>query len=165
MKLSKFTLFLGIFIIFSAYFIQDAWNAWKVTIGKSNLILVLTFLYLWAFFTLVYRSIKSSFSVPRAILVGAISVLGLIFALRQPYPQEKAHVLEYGLLAWLAMRDLSKNNKNILKTVLRALIFVSIISFLEEGFQKFLPWRVFEIKDIGTNILGGILGIILFIVK
>ena len=63
------------------------------------------------------------------------------------------------------MRDLVRQRKVSLKDALFAFIFAAIIGYLGEGIQKFLPWRVFEIRDIITNVLSGLLGVVLFAIS
>jgi len=59
------------------------------------------------------------------------------------------------------MQDLTGQKKTLLKSALLAFVFVAIIGSLEEGYQKFLPWRVCELRDIITDSLSGMLGICL----
>lgn len=165
MKLSKFTISLGAYIIISASFMQQVLDTWKIIFGKDKLILIFIFFCAWVMLAVTYKSVRSGLNIKKIALIITTCAVGFIFAWRQPYLSEKAHILEYGILGWLAMRDFSNNKMNILKSVLYTLIFVAIIGSLDEGFQKILPWRYFEIRDICTNILSGILGIALFIVK
>lgn len=70
-------------------------------------------------------------------------------------------MLEFALLGWLTVGDLTRQNKRFLKAIIFAFIFVAMIGCLGEGFQKLLPWRVYEIRDIITDVLSGMLGIAL----
>ena len=162
MRLSKFTLFLSVYIIISSIFMQQVWNTWKAIFGIKLLILFLAILCLVAILAILYQNIKSQVNIKRLVLICAICAGGFIFAWRQPYLSEKAHVLEFALLGWLAMRDLTKRGKHLLKDASLAFIFAAIIGYLGEGIQKFLPWRVFEVRDIITNVLSSLLGVILF---
>jgi len=38
----------------------------------------------------------------------------------------------------------------------------ALVGVLDEGFQKLLPWRVYEIRDMITNAISGALGITIF---
>lgn len=78
---------------------------------------------------------------------------------------EKMHVLEYGILAWLAMRDLTEGKRNLTKSGFLAFVFIFIVACLDEGFQKLLPWRVCDIRDVLTNAISGMLGISLFLLR
>jgi len=144
---------------------QQVWTAWKAMFGIKLLTLFFASSCLAIISAILYQNIKSDFSIKRLVLICALCAWGFIFAWRQPYFSEKAHVLEFGLIGWLAIRDLAKTGKYLLKDILFASIFAAIIGYLGEGIQKFLPWRVFEIRDIITNVLSGILGVILFIIS
>lgn len=140
---------------------QQVWNVWKAVFGAQILFLFFICLCILAISAILYKNIKSGFNLKKISFIGVICISGFIFAWRQPYLPEKAHVLEFGLLGWLAMRDLAKEGNYALKNILKAIVFISIMGYLEEGFQKLLPWRVFEIRDIATDVLSGMLGIIL----
>lgn len=161
MGLSKFTLFFSAYIIISSVFMQQVWSTWRAIFGKRLLTLSFILLCLLAISAILYKNIESQGRPKRIILIFTICILGFIFAWRQPYLPEKSHVLEFALLGWLAMRDLAKQGGYSFINTLRAFIFIIIIGFLEEGFQKFLPWRVFEIRDIITDVLSGTLGMVL----
>lgn len=165
MRLSKFTLFFSLYVIISSVFMQRVWGVWKAISGVKTVTLLLAVLCLAAISAILWQNIKSGLSIKRLILIGALCAWGFIFAWRQPYLSEKAHVLEFGLVGWLAMRDLAGGSKYLLKDILYVLIFTAIIGYLGEGIQKFLPWRVFEVRDIITNVLSGALGVILFIIS
>lgn len=117
-----------------------------------------------ATFLIVY-TIKKRLGIFRPLAIVSIFILGYIFAISQPFFSEKTHVLSYGLLGFLAARDLSGNyDKSPLKYILRALIFAALIGALDEAFQGILPYRYAEIRDFITNIISSALGISLFLV-
>ena len=88
--------------------------------------------------------------------------LGYLLITKQEYFAEKVHVIEYGILGYLALRDLFKaKNRPIFMKFAYSLAFIILIGFLDEGFQWLLPYRVFELKDVATNMLSGGLGIAL----
>lgn len=165
MKLSKSSLIFSAYIVISASFMQQVWFALKRAFGLNTLLISFALLCFLIFFVILYKSIKSGLKIKKIILICIIYVSGLAFAWRQPFVPEKAHVLEYGILAWLALRSLSKDTPNILKCIFSTFIFVLVVGSLDEGFQKLLPWRVFELRDIATNVISGILGMLLFVVS
>lgn len=141
----------------------EVWATWKAIFGVRRLILFFILLCIAIVSAIIYKNIKSEFNLKKIVLICAICIVGFIFAWRQPHLSEKAHVLEFGLLGWLAMRDFTKKRQDLLKSILLGFIFVTIIGYLEEGFQILLPWRVGELRDVVTDILSGMLGIILFV--
>ena len=144
---------------------QQVWAFAKRTFGKDILPLFFILLSLGFAYLVLRNASRSKSGIYKLLSLGILCVSGFIFAWRQPYVTEKVHILEYGLLAWLAMRDFWRQDRNVLKTSLYAFILVLITSCLDEGFQKLLPWRVFEVRDIITNLVSGILGISVFIAQ
>jgi len=164
MKLSKLTIGFGVYLVVSAAFASLVWKFIEKSIGKSNAqISGAIFLCAFAFFVLVCI-IKSRLSILKVFMNLVIISLAFLFAWRQPFFVEKFHVIEYGLLGWLATRDLNKD-KISLKNILLALLFASLIGVLDEGFQKLLPYRVCEMRDALTNIVSVAFGTILFLIR
>lgn len=171
---SKLTIGLAAYIVISASFMLQIRNFLVKTLGGESVKLVFIFLFfLIALFYISYIYRKTHiFGVLFSIF---IFVLAYFLILNQPYFAEKIHVLEYGILGYLALRDLSilrqssglplnevewsKKNKKIFKNILLAISFISVIGILDETFQGFLPYRVGEIRDVVTNVVSGLLGI------
>jgi hypothetical protein len=163
MKLSGLTLFIGLYIIISASFAQQLWRIGQKILMRPTILILLALVFLEITLALLHKCIQARLSLFRIILVAIVCALAYAFSWSQPYMTEKAHVLEYGLLAWLALRDFCKGKQNVAICVLYAAIFVLIVGSLDEGFQKLLPYRVGEIRDVLTNLLSGSLGISLFL--
>jgi hypothetical protein len=164
MKLSSLTLGVGFFIVVSATFARQVFDFLcgvfgnrQVGIGLAGLFFLLALcLFVYINKTLVSRTRKFVFLV----------VLGLGFCLawQQRLFPERIHLLEYGALGWLAMKDLSRNGLNIKKFAFAVLV-VLVFSCLDETLQRFLPYRVGDLKDIFLNLAGGALGLSLFLLK
>lgn len=164
--LSTLTIGWGIYIIISASFMRQVWEFLGKVIGDSNLRLLCILVSLLLGATILLYIIKYHFNIARLIANIIILTSGFLFAWRQPYFVEKMHVLEYGFLGWLAMRDLRRFPRiNTAKRTLFSMLFVLIIGSLDEGFQKLLPYRVGEIRDVVTNLVSGTFGIILYLIK
>lgn len=132
--------------------------------GWDTLKIICLFLFIISAIAVFYRIIKSHFSIGLILTNLVILVSGFIFAWQQPYLVEKMHVLEYGLLGWLSLKDTSKHN-TLKRAVFLAILFVLFIGSLDEWFQKLLPYRVGEMRDVYTNLISGILGIILYLAR
>ena len=165
MKLSKFTLFFAAYNIVSSFFMSAVWETTTKTLGKNSVLWLFVILCLTAAAGLTYKNIKSRSSLKRMGLIWLVFIWGFVFAFRQPYLSEKAHVLEFAVLAWLTLRDLTKKEGLLLKAVFATFVFVSLTGVLEEIYQKFLPWRVCDIRDMISDSLGGIVGIALFVLS
>lgn len=161
MRISKFTIGLGLYIIISASFMRQVWEFLGKAFGQNNVEIFCILLFLAAAILITADIIRSHFGTLRIIVVLAVIIFAFIFAWRQPFFTERIHVLEYGLLGWLAMRDFNRN-KTSLKAILFTMLFVSLVGSIDELFQKLLPYRVGEIRDAITNIISGLIGMILF---
>jgi len=108
--------------------------------------------------------IRKSPSFIKIIIFITVLTIGIVLAWQIKISIEKIHILEYGILGWFAGRDLIKTNKKI-KGVILACIFCTIVGILDEIFQAILPYRVYEIRDIMLNTLGGTWGLILYLLS
>jgi hypothetical protein len=162
MRLSRLTIGFGLFVIISAAFTRQLWEFIQKLVGKGNAqIAGLTFLAGFAVFAL---TLKSRFNILKFLIKLVIIALAFFFAWRQPFFTEKFHVMEYGLLGWLSSRDLNKN-KVSLKNIILALLFGSLVGVLDEGFQKLLPYRVCEVRDMLTNVVSVAFGVVLCLTR
>ena len=161
-KLSKITIGFGAYIVISAAFMLQVRN-WLfkvfgdlVVVTSFRLCFILIFL-----FTLIY-AFRIRLGLFKICAIVSIFVLGYLFAMWQPFFSEKTHVLTYGLLGYLATNDLADARSNPqFKYIAEAVIFVSLVSALDEIFQGILPYRFAELKDFITNIISGVMGITL----
>lgn len=62
------------------------------------------------------------------------------------------HIPLYFLLGFLTQISVLNSNK--------ALVFCSLVAFADESLKYFLPTREFEIKDLGIDAIGYILGVL-----
>ena len=155
--LSKITIGLGIYIIVSASFMLQVRDYLARIFSDECITQGFFFLFFLAMVGYVLYILYNKSSVRSIMLSLFIFALAYFLMSWQLYFPEKMHILEYGILGYLALKDLSRENGRI-KNVIYALCFVTLIGVLDEGFQRILPYRVFELRDIGTNILSGILG-------
>ncbi|MFZ2357470.1 MAG: VanZ family protein [Candidatus Omnitrophota bacterium] len=140
---------------------RQVWEFFGKVFGQDNVEIFCILLFLATAILILTRIIRFHFSILRSIVNLAVIIFAFIFAWRQPFFTERIHILEYGLLGWLAVRDFSRN-KTPLKAVLFTMLFIFLVGSIDEFFQKLLPYRVGEIRDVITNIISGVLGIILF---
>jgi VanZ family protein len=62
------------------------------------------------------------------------------------------------------MRDLA-GIRNKWAGVICAFLFTAFVGYSDELFQKFLPYRVYDLRDIVFNSIGGIWGICLYLLN
>ena len=163
MRLSRFTVYFAAYIVISASFMQQVWRFLSGVFGDKVLYLLCGNLYLFLAVILFLRLVKSRLHFLRVIGSIIILALSFLFAWRQPFFVEKMHVAEYGFLGWLAMKDLRRRHIiGALKAMLFSILFILLVGSIDEGFQKLLPYRVGEIRDVITNVISGLSGIVLF---
>ncbi|WP_422361222.1 VanZ family protein [Reichenbachiella sp.] len=100
---------------------------------------------------------KNSGKIELAVGLGIIAVYLLAF-LRMTIPQERTHLIEYGVVALLiqeALNERIKHKRLMLKPAWMAIILVSILGLVDECIQGYLPNRVFDMRDIFFNFLAG----------
>lgn len=122
---------------------------------------------------LIHRRKKSALFL---VSVGGIILLSFIIYQFIPNPYEFTHLPEYAILSMLlvwalgnkkVMRTNTKKEKRLSSVIIKNPYFLSgtitgIIGTLDEIYQYFLPNRYFTWYDIFLNILGGILGLLIF---
>ncbi|MBM3255428.1 MAG: hypothetical protein FJZ08_03930 [Candidatus Omnitrophica bacterium] len=164
MKLSKLTIIFALYIIISASFARQLWELIQRILGRHNAATAgIVFLLGFALLVLAL-TLKSRFNISKFIVKLVVIVLAFLFAWRQPFFTEKFHIIEYGLLGWLACRDLNKD-KSSFRNIIMALLFASLVGVLDEGFQKLLPYRVCEIRDMLTNVVSVSFGVLLSVIR
>ena len=141
---------------------RQAWEIAETIAGINILNYFLLLLCISLSFWLIHLNNKNRLQY-KNILLNIIFCLGVtVFAIRQPFISERAHVIEFALLGWLVAKDLEPAKKSFLAKLIFAAVYTGIVGYLAEGFQKFLPWRVYDTRDIITNVLSGLIGIGIF---
>ena len=164
MRLSRLTVGFGVYIVVSAAFMLQV-NLWLTgMVGNPFLFRSFWAASLIALIAAVMRAFRARLGAPRILAVVLVFALAYLLGTKQAYFEEKTHILMYGLLGFLAARDLiGAGIGAAVKALAAAAAFVILISTLDEGFQLILPYRFGEWNDFITNILGGLLGISLFL--
>ena len=81
--------------------------------------------------------------------------LGYIYTLRE-IPEEAIHVSEYGVLGLLVYRALTHRVRDVSIYLMAALV-VAMVGVVDEYIQWLTPSRVFDLRDIRTNAIAGVL--------
>ena len=84
--------------------------------------------------------------------LAAVLVTALVAAFSMRIPAERVHILEYGLLGWLCARDAGRSGLGLTAAVWAALA-AALVGVADELFQKALPYRVCDIRDMIINAL------------
>lgn len=95
------------------------------------------------------------------IAIGIFATYLFLF-LRMAVPEERTHLIEYGVVATFifeALNERKKNGRTVLAPPLLAWIITFSFGWLDEGIQAFLPNRVYDIRDVIFNALAAMLAI------
>lgn len=163
MRLSGLTIVFGAYIVVSAAFMLQV-NLWLTSkVGNPFLFRSFWVAALIALAAALVHGFRSRPGIKGIFAVLVIFALAYFLGTRQRYFEEKTHILMYGLLGYLAARDLiSAGVIARLRGATAAGGFVILVSACDEVFQGILPYRFGEWGDFITNILGGFLGICLY---
>jgi VanZ family protein len=93
------------------------------------------------------------------LLAGLLFTYGCLLKYHCRFPAERLHLMEYGLLAYLSYSGLRLHLSRMSAYVLGFLIS-SAFGFLDEVIQYVLPNRVFEYRDVMTNVIASALGLL-----
>ncbi|NQU94849.1 MAG: VanZ family protein [Candidatus Omnitrophica bacterium] len=134
------------------------------TIGDQAMKLGFFFIFLLLLLNYAHYIILTGLPAYRIRQSIYVFALATVLILLQTYFAERLHVIEYGLLGYLALRDFSgKGLRGTISDCIKpALLFVLWVSMLDEGFQWILPYRTGDIRDVITNMASGFLGVIQF---
>ena len=79
------------------------------------------------------------------------------------YRDKIAHILAFGILAFLVARLGCKNEINQLQNAVKvSLLYCSLFSIFDEAMQGVIPGRVADVWDGSANILGVFLAVVFF---
>ena len=158
MRISKMTVIIGIFIIVSASFMRQLMEFFEACFGERAFVVLIGLILIMAglvFLIYIFKSNPGPFKISAIVM---LLIAGMALAWQIKLPQERIHILEYGLLGWFAGRDLMGKTKRK-RGFIFAWVLIVMVGIFDEGFQKILPYRVWDIRDILFNSLGGLWGI------
>ncbi len=96
------------------------------------------------------------------VLLGVVAVYGMVMVRIALTPEERTHLFEYGILATLihqALSERARNGRKVPSPAILAVLITALLGWLDEGIQALLPNRVYDIRDVGTNALAGVMAI------
>ena len=97
-----------------------------------------------------------------AIAVGIVAVYFMAFT-RITLLEERSHLIEYSVVAvfiYEALIERKRNGKRVPFPSIIAIFLTSLIGFLDECIQLFLPSRVFDPQDMFFNTLAAVFAVI-----
>lgn len=116
---------------------------------------------------IIYSLYKSGFfkkGYTLILLFAAVTIYALVIS-QVRLAEEKIHFIEYGLLSFLVYRALRIDIKGWWVYLL-SFTLVFILGWVDEGIQYLLPNRIYDIRDVVMNGVGGVIGLVfIFIVE
>ncbi len=78
-------------------------------------------------------------------------------------PDKLAHAIVYGIFSYLVIRAYSSDNQALSKHMILSVLITSGYGVLMELIQgNFFPQRFFEVPDIIANIIGSLIGVLIY---
>lgn len=97
------------------------------------------------------------------IYAGVIAVCGMALLRMDLTVAERSHMFEYGLLSILiyqALRERRSNGVRVKVPALTAILVSGTVGLLDECIQYVIPYRVFDVVDIGFNYFASAFGVL-----
>ena len=141
-------------------FLRDQLTA---ALGPGGMMLFVLALFLGGGFLFIYTSRLWRFPLTNILSTTIILLAGIGYSFSLPLPEERIHLVQFGLLGLLSCSSLRGGRTNLRRWIWRPFLFVFLVGVADEVLQWFLPDRVFDIRDILFNTLGGIWGILLYL--
>jgi hypothetical protein len=94
-----------------------------------------------------------------ALLLAAIGYT-VVFTSLRAQRLERTHLGEYGIAAWLAWRAVAQHVRGTVAAYAAAALIAAAIGWGDELVQAVLPNRVYDLRDVGMNAAGAVLGVV-----
>lgn len=104
----------------------------------------------------VVRALRLRRTGPEIFVILATAIVYLMMFLRMASPEERTHLLEYGVVALLiheALTERVRNGGDVPRPALLAIVATSVVGAVDECIQLIIPSRVFDPIDLGFNAL------------
>ncbi len=102
---------------------------------------------------------------PRGLEIGVvlgIAAAYLLVFVRMAIPEERTHLIEYGVVAVFVKEALTERaiqGRRVPVPALLAILTTALVGLLDECIQAFLPNRVFDYRDILFNGLAAVMAV------
>ncbi len=110
----------------------------------------------------VVRALRLRRSGGEIFVVLVTAIVYLMMFLRMASPEERSHLLEYGVVALLvheALIERASHGGHVPRPALLAIAITSAIGTVDECIQLVLPSRVFDPVDLGFNALAAVVAV------
>lgn len=162
LRVSRVALALAIYIVISSLFMRQVLNLLERNLGDTGISIGLWLLLGTGGLLCLFSLLRSSPTFLRTLLWLGIVATGTLYASDMKIIEERLHLVKFGLLGWLVVRDNIDSHKDLLGPIL-SLLFCLLVAGIDEVFQWWLPHRVGDMRDILFAGVGATLGISLFL--
>ncbi len=132
-------------------------------LGPGGMMIFVLAIFLGGGIFFIYTSRLWRLPLTNILSTAIILLAGIGYSFSLPIPEERIHLVQFGLLGLLACPSLKGSNLSGWIWLWKPLLFVFLVGLSDEVLQWFLPDRVFDLRDILFNTLGGIWGILLYL--
>lgn len=87
----------------------------------------------------------------------------LVMFIRMGSPEERTHLIEYGIVAALihqALLERVRHGRRVPAPAALTVALTALLGLLDEAIQAMLPGRVYDLRDVGFNALAGFMVIV-----
>jgi hypothetical protein len=87
-----------------------------------------------------------------------VALVYMVAFLRMGSPEERTHLIEYGVVAALihqALLERVRQGRRVPAPAAVAVVATALLGLLDEGIQAMLPSRVYDIRDVAFNAIAG----------
>ena len=143
-------------------------KAWAALLRDRNLLdNFFFFAFLLLGFAIILAGLKFRLrEIEVGVVLGIVAVYMMVFA-RMGIPEERTHLIEYSLVAVLiyqALLERKRNGRSVPYPAFIAFLLTSLFGWIDEGIQAILPNRVYDIRDVGFNVLAAFMAIMASVV-
>ena len=139
-------------IIFSTLGMAPAFSGELVQRGLFDGLFVVGFLLLVA--AVVTNGLRTRPSRMEIFVGLGLAGIAMMFLARMAIPEERTHLIEYGLVALLiheALTERRRNGSGVRRPALFAFLVTAALGWIDEGIQAILPNRLYDLRDIAFN--------------
>ncbi len=138
-------------------------NFLRTALGSEGIMLFVLALFLAGGTLFIFISRFWKLPPKNIIFTIVVFLAGLVSSFYLHLPEERIHLVQFGLLGLLACPSLKGREDGGWIWLWKPLLLVLLIGAADEVLQWFLPDRVFDTRDILFNALGGVWGILLYL--
>ena len=131
--------------------------------GTNLLRVVVAAVLLGAAALIVARMVRGGAGWRELLVVGASGLVYLLILWWMERPEERLHLLEYGVVAALiywALVERRENGRSLpMSPAWMAILITAALGWIDEGIQELLPTRVYDLRDVAFNAAAGVLAV------